>query len=43
MDRRAEWVTLACLHGSIITRPQWMTFPGWHHEKMRRAVHALVA
>ena len=34
---------LACLHGSIITRSQWMTLPGWHHEKERRAVHALVA
>ena len=43
MDRRAGGVALACLHGGTITRPQWMTFPGWHHEKLRRAVHALVA
>ena len=43
MDRRAGGVALPCVRGGIITRPQWMTSPGWHHEKVRRAVHALVA
>ena len=41
--RRAEWIALACLHGGIFTRRQWTSFLGCHHEKVRRAVSALVA
>ena len=41
--RRAEWIALACLHGGVFTRSQWTKFLGCHTEKVRRAVHALVA
>ena len=41
--RRAEWIALACLHGGIFIRAQWTSFLGCHHEKVRRAVRALVA
>ncbi len=41
--RRAEWIALACLHGGVFTRAQWTSFLGCHHEKVRRAVRALVA
>ena len=41
--RQAEWIALACLHGGVFTRAQWTSFLGCHHEKVRRAVHALVA
>ena len=41
--RRAEWIALACLHGGVFTRAQWTRFLGCHTEKVRRAVHALVA
>ena len=40
--RQAEWIALACLHGGIFTRLQWASFLGCHHEKVRRAVQALV-
>ena len=41
--RRAEWIALACFHGGVFTRAQWTSFLGCHHEKVRRAVQALVA
>ena len=41
--RRAEWIALACLHSGVFTRAQWTRFLGCHTEKVRRAVHALVA
>ena len=41
--RRAEWIALACPHGGVFTRAQWTDFLGCHHEKVRRAVHRLVA
>ena len=41
--RRAEWIALACLHGGVFTRAQWTRFLGCHTEKVRRAVHALIA
>ena len=41
--RQAEWIALACLHGGVFTRAQWTSFLGCHHEKVRRAVRALVA
>ena len=41
--RRAEWIALACFHGGVFTRAQWTHFLGCHHEKVRRAVRALVA
>ena len=41
--RRAERIALACLHSGVFTRAQWTRFLGCHHEKVRRAVHALVA
>ena len=41
--RQAEWIALACLHGGVFTRTQWTSFLGCHHEKVRRAVRALVA
>lgn len=41
--RRAEWIALACFHGGVFTRAQWTDFLGCHHEKVRRAVHRLVA
>ena len=41
--RQAEWIALACLHGGVFTRAQWTSFLGCHHEKVCRAVHALVA
>ena len=41
--RRAEWIALACLHGGVFTRAQLTSFLGCHPEKVRRAVHALVA
>lgn len=41
--RRAEWIALACFHGGVFTRAQWTDFLGSHHEKVRRAVHRLVA
>ena len=41
--RRAEWIALACLHGGVFTRAQWARFLGCHTEKVRRAVHALIA
>ena len=41
--RRAEWITLACLHGGVFTRVQWTRFLGCHTEKVCRAVHALIA
>ena len=41
--RRAEWIALACFHGGVFTRAQWTRFLGCHHEKVRRAVRALVA
>ena len=34
---------MACLHGGVFTRAQWTSFLGCHHEKVRRAVRALVA
>ena len=40
--RQAEWIALACLHGGVFTRAQWTSFLGCHHEKVRRAVRALV-
>ena len=40
---RAEWIVLACLHGGVFTRAQWTRFLGCHTEKVRRAVHALIA
>ena len=39
----AEWIALACLHGGVFTRAQWTKFLGCHTEKVRRAVHALIA
>ncbi|MDE2873193.1 MAG: hypothetical protein OXQ94_16060 [Gemmatimonadota bacterium] len=41
--RRAEWIALACSHGGAVTRAQWTSFLGCHHEKVRRAVRKLVA
>ena len=41
--RRAHWIALACFHGGVFTRAQWTSFLGCHHEKVRRAVHTLVA
>ena len=41
--RRAEWIALACLHSGVFTRAQWTRFLGCHTEKVRRAVHALIA
>ena len=41
--RRAEWIALACLHSGVFTWAQWTRFLGCHTEKVRRAVHALVA
>ena len=41
--RRAEWIALACLHSGVFTRAQWTRFLACHTEKVRRAVHALVA
>lgn len=41
--RRAEWIALACFQGGVFTRLQWTAFLGSHHEKVRRAVHRLVA
>ena len=41
--RRAEWIALACLHGGVLTRAQWTRFLGCHTEKVRRAVHTLIA
>ena len=41
--RGAEWIALACFHGGVFTRAQWTDFLGCHHEKVRRAVHRLVA
>ena len=41
--RRAKWIALACLHSGVFTRAQWTRFLGCHTEKVRRAVHALVA
>ena len=41
--RRAEWIALACLHGGVFTRSQWTRFLGCHTEKVRRALHGLVA
>ncbi len=42
--RRAEWIALACLHGSgVFTRLQWRSFMRCHPEKVRRAVRKLVA
>ena len=41
--RRAKWIALACLHSSVFTRAQWTRFLGCHTEKVRRAVHALIA
>ncbi len=41
--RRAEWIALACLHSGIFTRAQWTRFLDCHTEKVRRAVHALIA
>ncbi len=41
--RQAEWIALACLHGGVFTRAQWTSFLGCHHEKVHRAVRALVA
>ena len=41
--RQAEWIALACLHGGVFTRAQRTSFLGCHHEKVRRAVRALVA
>ena len=41
--RRAEWIALACLHNGVFTRAQWTRFLGCHTEKVRRAVHALIA
>ena len=40
---RAEWIALACLHSGVFTRAQWTRFLGCHTEKVRRAVHALIA
>ena len=40
---RAKWITLACLHSGVFTRAQWTRFLGCHTEKVRRAVHALIA
>ena len=41
--RRAKWIALACLHSGAFTRAQWTRFLGCHTEKVRRAVHALIA
>ena len=41
--RRAEWIALACLHSGVFTRAQWTRFLDCHPEKVRRAVHALIA
>ena len=41
--RRAKWIALACLHSGVFTRAQWTRFLGCHTEKVRRAVHALIA
>ena len=41
--RRAERIALACFHGGVFTRAQCTDFLGRHHEKVRRAVHRLVA
>ena len=41
--RRAQWIALACFHGGVFTRVQWASFLDCHHEKVRRAVLALVA
>ena len=41
--RRAKRIALACLHSGVFTRAQWTRFLGCHTEKVRRAVHALIA
>ena len=41
--RRAKWIALACLHSGVFTRAQWTRFLDCHTEKVRRAVHALIA
>ena len=41
--RRAEWIAVACLHSGVFTRAQWTRFLGCHTEKVRRALHALIA
>ena len=41
--RRAKWIALACLHSGVFTRAQWTRFLGCHTEKVRRAVHVLIA
>ena len=41
--RRAKWIALACLYSGVFTRAQWTRFLGCHTEKVRRAVHALIA
>lgn len=34
---------MACLHGCVFTRARWTSFLGCHTERVRRAVHALIA
>ena len=41
--RRAKWIALACFHSGVFTRAQWTRFLGCHTEKVRRAVHTLIA
>ena len=42
-ERKAEWITLACLHSGAFTRAQATRFLDTHHERARRLVHALIA
>ena len=41
--RKAEWITLVCLHSGVFTRTQATAFLKTHHERARRMVHALIA
>ena len=38
--RRAEWITLVCLHRSVFTRGRWARFMDARAEQLQRGVHA---
>ncbi len=38
--RRAEWITLVCLHRSVFTRARWARFMDARAEQLQRVVHA---
>ena len=38
--RRAEWITLVCLHCGVFTRARWARFMDARAEKLRRGVYA---